>query len=58
MRDEGQGVGAGQAHMADWTGELGSWGAYLPDLQFDPLPLNFHSSDLEINSWSERCEDR
>lgn len=37
---------------------LGSWGTYLPDLQFDPLPLNFHSSDLEINSWSERCEAR
>lgn len=26
MRDEGQGVGARQAHMAAWTGELGSWG--------------------------------
>lgn len=27
--------------------------AYLPDLQFDPLPLYFHSSNLEINSWGK-----
>lgn len=50
---KGQG-GGGEGHRAVWTGGL----IYLPDLQFDSLPLYFHSANLEINSWGERCKDR
>lgn len=57
MKGEGASERVGGGSKGSLDSEA-SRAAYLPDLQFDPLPLYFYSSDLEINSWGGGCEAR